>query len=705
MCVIKNEDTFRFLFELPGISVALVSPQGKILEANHTACGYWGYSADEIKGLTIQDLTHPEDLEESLPFYAANACSTNHSFSYKKRYIRKDGTTVWGQVSAIWMAGKPGSPPCGLALVQDITDNQRAHELVAFERAFFQSVVDSLVEPLKIMDLNHQILAMNRAAHQLLPKNTCNTGALFCDHMSQKYHLPCLANTGSCNLEKIRDTGQPIRTLHRHQTTTGEDSVFEITAAPLIDETGLLRGIIETSRNITDLLTAEAKIQENVKRLEYVTHYDLLTNLPNQTLLIDRLNQTLARAQRFADRFAVLALDLNRFRHINDSLGNHAGDALLSEVAQRLSKRVRESDTLARLRGNEFVVVMEQFRNINHLVEVAQRLLHDISREMLLEGLPVYITASIGISLFPEDASTVDELLRCANAAMQRARDEGGNNYQFYTPGMTKQSRQRLELESQFRQAIAEEQLTLYYQPQIDLISGRCIGTESLVRWIHPQRGIVSPGTFIPMAEETGLIEPMGLWVLKIACLWNKALHRKGSNPVPVSVNISARQLYCKDFPATVQRILEETGLEPDYLELEITESMLMKDLQTAIAVMSDLNRLGISIAMDDFGTGYSSLSYLHRFPITKLKIDQSFVKDLVTDANARTIARSIVALAGSLNLRVLAEGVENKAQATILQEMGCNEIQGFLFSKPLPALEAEQFLSNKQRDGVPLRA
>lgn len=680
-------------FTMPGIGVALVDFRGEILQVNEAVCSFLGYPESELKGRSIMDLTHPDDLEKSLSYYLDGAFYDHSSFTYAKRYIRKDGETIWGQVSAIRIDGPQGKPPLNLVLVQDITASQKMREIVAQERNFMQSVVDSLVDPIKVIGTNHQILTMNRAAREMLPADWEGGSGVLCDNLSRQFRLPCLAPCGSCNLEKIRSTGQPIRTLHRHRAEEGEEAVFEITAAPLTDETGTLRGIVEVSRNITERLQAEAKIEENEKRLEYITHYDLLTRLPNQTLLIDRLNHTLARAQRFSDKFAVLLIDLNRFRQINDSLGYQAGDRLLTEIAHRLGQHVRKSDTLARLRGDEFVIVLEQFDSINRVVEVARRLLDDIAREILLDKVPVYVTANIGISLYPGDSLQADGLLRCADAAMQRAREEGRGTYRFHTAGMTRQSRRRLELESQLRQALVEEQLCLYYQPQIDLGSGVCIGMEALMRWQHPQRGMVSPGEFIPLAEETGFIEPMGLWSLKTACTWNKALQTRGMGRIPVSVNISARQLYDADFPVKVGRILEETGLEARYLELEITESMLMKDMNAAIAVMNQLRELGVFLAMDDFGTGYSSLSYLHQFPLHKLKIDQSFVRDMVDDTNARAIARSITALAGSLGLRVIAEGVENPEQMKLLQEMGCTEIQGFLFSRPLPAAEMEAFL------------
>ncbi|BCR03860.1 bifunctional diguanylate cyclase/phosphodiesterase [Desulfuromonas versatilis] len=690
----EYQERFQFVFNLPAISALIVNARGEFLEANPFACQFLGYAKEEMAGLSVREVTHPEDLEKSLAFYSAEGLQKHRAFHYRKRFLRKDGQTVWGQVSAAWIPGELGEAEHGLVLLQDITEHQTAQESVAAERSFFQSVVDSLGDPVKVVDLNQHILTLNRAAKKMLPENAPAPQTQRCDHASRACQLPCSALDGACNLAVIQKTGQPLVSLQRLELDSGEVHVYEITATPLWNEQGELRGIVETSRNITERLKAAAKIEESEKRLEYLTHYDPLTRLPNQALLLDRLQQTLARAQRSSGKVAVLLLDLDRFKAIIQSLGGRSGNLLLAEVARRLELHVRKADTLARYGEDEFVVVLEQFGDINQVVEVAQRLLDELAREADLDGVPVFVTASIGISLFPEDAGDGDGLLRRAEAAMQRAQEEGGNAYQFYTSGMTTQTRERLELEAQLREAIRSDQLQLYYQPQVNLVSGRCIGSEALVRWMHPHKGMISPGAFIPLAEETGLIEPLGLWGLRTACAWNRSLQERGLTPVPVSVNISARQFFRPNFSALVARILEETGLEARYLELEITESMLMKDVKTAIAVMQQLKEQGISLALDDFGTGYSSLSYLRQFPIKKLKIDQSFIRDLVRDANAAAITRAVIALAQSLNLRVIAEGVETREQAELLKTMGCYEIQGYLFSRPLPAKEAEAYLA-----------
>lgn len=692
----KHETPLRSILELPGIGVALVNPRGEILEANAAVCRFLGYPEGGLQGVSVREVTHPDDLERSLRFYAADSSAPMDHFSYRKRYLRRDGQTVWGQVSAVWIPGAQGAPDYGMVLLQDITASQLTQEAITDERNFFQSVVDSLLDPIKVVGLDHQLLAVNAAAKQLMPTDADNHGELLCHQASERCRLPCLASSGCCNLEQIQITGQPMRVLSRYLRESGEETIFEVTAVPLRDAQGRLRGVVETARNMTQLLQAEARVEEHEKRLDYLTHYDLLTRLPNRALLADRLQQTLARAQRSAGRVAVLLLDLDRYKKINDSLGTRAGDLLLTVVAQRLGHHVRQADTLARRGEDEFVVVLEQFIEITQVVEIAQRLLTDLSQQVDLEGVPVFVTASIGISLYPEDAGEAEGLLRCADAAMRRAQAEGGNTCQFYTVDMTAQTRERLELEGLLRQALGNGELSFHYQPQIDLLTGRCIGTEALMRWVHPQRGMISPATFIPLAEETGLIEEIGLWGLKAACAWNRGLQARGLTPIPVAVNISARQLYRADFPEMVAAILEQTGLEARWLELEITESMLMKDVKSAIAAMTRLNRLGISLALDDFGTGYSSLSYLRQFPIEKLKIDQSFIRDLVLDPNARAIAGSIVALAKSLNLRTIAEGVETEEQAAILQALGCHEVQGYWYSRPLPMAAAEAFLQQR---------
>jgi diguanylate cyclase (GGDEF)-like protein len=388
----------------------------------------------------------------------------------------------------------------------------------------------------------------------------------------------------------------------------------------------------------------------------------------------------------------VLFLDLDRFKKINETLGHDIGDKLLLEVAKRLEKCVRKSDTVARLGGDEFSVILDDLQDTKFVAVVARKILNTLSKPIFIEDYELYATSSIGISLFPDDSEDVDGLMRCADTAMYRAKEAGKNNYQYYTADMNTRAFEFLLLESGLRKALDNDELVVFYQPVIDLSTSKLIGMEALLRWQHPEKGMISPGDFIPLAEETGLIEPIGDWVLRAACEQNKQWQDDGYPAVKVSVNMSARQFSKKNLVENISNILEETGLKPEYLGIEITESVIMQDVKSTISKLQKLHKMGISLAIDDFGTGYSSLSYLKLFPINDLKIDRSFVFNITTDSTDAAIAASVIVLAHSMNLNVVAEGVETKEQLEVLRKQGCDYVQGFLFSRPLSAKEFVPF-------------
>ncbi|PLX84014.1 MAG: hypothetical protein C0617_09310 [Desulfuromonas sp.] len=550
------------------------------------------------------------------------------------------------------------------------------------ERAFLQSVIDGVVDPIMVIGLDHDVLMMNRAARAMASASVGPGEGLKCHQVSHRSEHPCL-------LDEVRRTGEPARALHQHHVGDGERRIFELSASPLWNEDGTLKGIIEASREITDRLQVEEKLSENEKRLEYLAYHDPLTDLPNRLLFQDRLGQAMAKARRSTNQVALLFLDLDRFKNINDSLGHEIGDRLLQQVARRLQECVRETDTVARLGGDEFLVVLEEFEGLCPVAAVARRILRSLEQDIPVGNYQLYVTTSIGISLFPDHGQDVESLMKCADVAMYQAKDQGRDNFKFYSPDMNARSQELLLLEGDLRRALEQEQFELYYQPQVDLETGRIVGMEALLRWHHPERGMVSPADFIPLAEETGLIVPIGQWVLQRACTQNRAWQKGGNPPLRMAVNISGRQFKKPGFVALVDRVLEETGLDPRWLELEITESIVMKDVAATIGTLNDLKGRGVHLAIDDFGTGYSSLSYLKRFPISKLKIDRSFVRDITTDPDDAAIAASVIALAQSMNLEVVAEGVETEEQKRFLQERGCAMAQGFLFSRPLPAAAA----------------
>jgi diguanylate cyclase (GGDEF)-like protein len=435
------------------------------------------------------------------------------------------------------------------------------------------------------------------------------------------------------------------------------------------------------------------------KLLRHNATHDSLTALPNRTALAERLHKRLGSREP-RDPLAVLLVDLDRFKNINDTLGHEAGDRLLQNVARRLQACVRHGDIVARHGGDEFVVVVEGCGDVRNVASVAEKILAEVANPLFLGGREFHITASLGISIYPEDGADMSTLLKHAEIAMYRAKEHDANAYRFYARQMNPHSVERLAMESGLRHAMQRGELILHYQPKIGARSGRLSGMEALLRWCHPELGLISPDRFIPLAEETGLIVPMGDWVIKTACEQNLSWQRAGLPHLAVAVNLSARQFVRQGFAQEVKRTLEEIGLDPRWLELEITESMVMLDPEQACETMRELKAMGVSLAIDDFGSGYSSLAYLKRFPIDSLKIDQAFIRGLPDDPDDTAITQTIIGLGHSLRLRVVAEGVENAQQAAYLRAERCDELQGFHFNPALPAEEFAKLLAAHKPKG-----
>src|SRR5713226_6569259 len=453
--------------------------------------------------------------------------------------------------------------------------------------------------------------------------------------------------------------------------------------------------LIETARSIGIQIGQFRQRKQAEERIQYLAYYDGLTGLPNRTLFSQGLNHALTQARRYKKTLAVLFIDLDRFKNINDTLGHEAGDSLLQEMAKRLSDCLRESDTVARLGGDEFVVLIEEITDPKYAANVARKIVAAALNPFVLKGGEYHITASIGISTYPDDGEDEQTLMKHADIAMYLAKDHGKNNYQFYLAQINVHSFERLALESSLRHALERNEFLLHYQPKIDMKTGDFTGMEALIRWQHPDLGMVSPALFIPLAEETGLIVPIGRWVLKTACAQNKAWQEQGLPRLRISVNLSARQFTEENLVQDVARVLEETGLEPELLELEITESMVMYNPDQAVKLLSELKAMGLYVAIDDFGIGYSSLSQLKRFPIDTIKVDRSFIKDLMENRDDAAITEAIIAMGKSLNLNVIAEGVETNDQVNFLRDHQCDEMQGYYFSKPTPENEFADLLRN----------
>lgn len=442
-------------------------------------------------------------------------------------------------------------------------------------------------------------------------------------------------------------------------------------------------------------ITARKEAQE---QLHHMAHHDMLTDLPNRLTFNDRLHQAKALAKRQKNLLAVLFLDLDRFKMINDTLGHAVGDMLLQEVANRLQVNVREIDTVSRFGGDEFVILLVNPNTVTDIDRISLQILKALGQPMMIDGNELFITTSIGISIYPNDETDADELIKKADIAMYQAKANGRNNYQFYRPEMDMNAQRRLVLETGLRKAIENEEFYLLYQPKVSLLDNRITAVEALVRWQHPTLGIVPPTDFITLAEESGLIVSLGEWVLREACRQCRQWQLEQQTPVRVAVNLSGFQLERKDFVARVEAILDETGLAGEFLEFEITESVIMQNPEFAVDILNQLRNMGIHISIDDFGTGYSSLAHLKRFSVNTLKIDKSFVSEVDLNGTDAAIATAIIAMGKSLNLSIIAEGVETEGQRDFLKKEACNEMQGYLFSKPVPPQQILELLKQKPR-------
>jgi diguanylate cyclase (GGDEF)-like protein/PAS domain S-box-containing protein len=488
----------------------------------------------------------------------------------------------------------------------------------------------------------------------------------------------------------ILDARQPFRDLELSRSDeSGKPIWMAISGEPIFDSSGAFRGYRGVGKDIS-----ERKLDE--ERIQFLANHDALTSLPNRVMFSEVLNLAIQNARRYNRNFAVLFIDLDRFKNINDTLGHDAGDKLLKEMATRLSETVRSSDSVARLGGDEFVVLVQEVSEPKQVDAVARKILTALVQPMVMQGQECRVTASIGICMYPSEAQDEHALMKNADIAMYRAKEDGKNNYKFYSEEINIHTFERLALETSLRRGLERNEFFLHYQAKLDLNTQKITGVEALIRWQHPDLGIVPPVQFIPLAEETGLIVPIGKWVLNTACAQNVAWQREGLPPLSMAVNLSARQFADEDLVRDVAEALQSTGMKPELLELELTESMVIQNAERAGRVLAELKKMGLRLAIDDFGVGYSSLTHLKRFPIDTLKVDRSFIRDLPQDAEDKAITEAIIAMGKSLNLKVVAEGVETLEQQTFLHDHNCDEMQGFYFSKPIAGDQFAELLRER---------
>lgn len=470
---------------------------------------------------------------------------------------------------------------------------------------------------------------------------------------------------------------------------SGAEYAIEDSAAPIRDQDGNILGVVLVFHDVSDA-------RQMAQKMTYLAEHDYLTDLPNRLLLTDRITQAISAAKRRGSKLAILFFDIDHFKRVNDTLGHEVGDQLLKVLSKKLQMCIRASDTLSRQGGDEFVVLLPELTDDAVPAEIAQKILFSVKDPISIANHELFITASIGIAVYPDDGDNVDVLTRHADAAMYHAKNSGRNNYQFFTKEMSARVAAQLTMENSLQKAIANNELLLFYQPKVSIKTGKIIGAEALIRWVHPQWGMMMPDRFIKIAEDSGLIRGIGHWVLREACTQNKKWQDSGLPEIPIAINVSVVELHHAHFTQEVTKVLLQTGLQPYHLELEVTESVA---IQTEVTVINDLNKLkemGVRLSVDDFGTGYSSLSYLKLLPVNTIKIDKSFIRDIQVDANDAAIVTAIIKMSQSLGLTVIAEGVETQAQLEFLQSHDCDEMQGYLFSRPLPADEFAALLAQQ---------
>lgn len=560
---------------------------------------------------------------------------------------------------------------------------------------FLQTVLDGFSDTVLVIDKDYNVTMMNKAAEMMAEKGQGNIHSK-CYNISHHLELPCNSAKYECPHSEVFNKGKITRVVHDNITSDGKVQFVEITATPLFNAQGEVESIIELGHDITTHMMIHEQLQQQKNRLDHQAHHDALTGLPNRVLFIDRLNQAIKQAKRERFKVAVLFVDLDRFKEINDSLGHSVGDDILIDIAQRLKSSIRTVDTVARLGGDEFTIIVSHIDNTSSVIEVGQKLIDVLGKKIIYAEHEFYVSASIGISIYPEDGDNSEILIRNADSAMYQAKEVGRNNYQFYTSRLTEQAFERILMEKNLRRAIDNDEFIIFYQPQYNSRNNEMIGMEALIRWQHPEMGMVSPAKFIPIAEETGLIVPIG-WkvmdmVIEQVLVWNSKNYCHGH----LSINLSVKQIQEPDFIDKILERLKKFQYKPEYIKFEVTESYIMTDPELAIKTLQKLKNLNFTISIDDFGTGYSSLSYLKRLPIDELKIDQSFVRDVPGDEEDEAIVRSVISLARSMNLKVIAEGVETIEQQQFLLAEECENIQGYLKQRPVSAEKINEILAKR---------
>ncbi|MHB8842350.1 MAG: sensor domain-containing protein [Candidatus Aquicultor sp.] len=679
----ESEERYRSIINGAAEGFWLINPQLETVEVNESLCRMLEYSREEMLGKKPFDFTDKENAKIFKDQTSRIAgCSQRH---YDIVLKSKSGKDIYTRFNATTVRDKDGNTISAFAFVTNISELKLIERSLLESKERMEQLYRVIPSAIFTVDADSIITGFNKKAEEI-------TGYASEEVVGKKCSIFAISKClKGCSLY-TRNVAKPIMgkgcTIKRKD---GEERIISKNADLIKDVNGRIIGGVESFEDVTEQKQA-------AEMLNYIAYYDALTGLPNRMLFYDRFTTAINNASRNGDMLAIIFLDLDNFKTVNDTLGHGVGDQLLHDVAVRLKDNLRSADTIARLGGDEFIVLLPRLRRTQDAAKITQKIIDSLRPPFSFGDREFHITASAGVALYPNDGDGAHALLRNADIALYRAKEYGKDSYQFYIPAMGDKALERLALENSVRKALERQEFLLYYQPIVDLTTGNIVALEALLRWQHPDHGLVYPSEFIPILEETGLIIPVGEWVVNTACKQAKTWQDKGLPPIRMAVNLSPRQFQQEGMVEMICEALDKSGLSPEYLELEITESAVMKDVDSAVTMFHKLKELGMYISVDDFATGYSSLSFLKRFPADTLKIDQSFIRDAIQNTNDAEIARAIITLAHNLGMKAIAEGVETVEQLEFLRRLKCDEIQGYVFSRPLPVQEATELLATEMR-------
>ncbi|WP_293268195.1 EAL domain-containing protein [Neptunomonas sp.] len=678
--LVESERLYSATFEQAAVGIARVSTEGQWLDVNQKLCEIVGYPHEELLTKTFQSITYKDDLDSDVMLVKETLAGARDTYTMDKRFIRMSGELIWIRLTVSLVRADDGAPLYFVSVIEDINERKKAEEKLREAAAVFRSTSEGVM----ITDTKGAILDVNDAFTKI-------TGYSREEVIGQNSRI---LNSGQQdNQFYINMWNQLKKQGHWHGeiwNRSKDDAIYPeiLTINSLKSEEGEVTGYVGVFSDISSLKATE-------DRLSYLAHHDPLTDLPNRLLFRAQLIHSLAVAKRQECKIGVVFLDLDHFKNINDTLGHSVGDQLLFEAAQRMKAHVREGDTIGHISGDEFCLIIEGIKNTKDTAPLIEKLSRVFDESFIVNDNILHISASIGVAIYPDNSKDPDELLSFADAAMYEAKEDGRNTYRFYSKLMTEQALDYHLIQNGLKDALEKSQFFLVYQPQVDLNTNVLIGLEVLIRWQHPEQGMIPPSKFIPIAEQSGFIRELGAWILQTACIQGKVWLDEGREFGRMYVNIAGPQLHDEGFFEQVLVCLSDTGFPANKLGLEVTEGFVMGASKHVLDTLLKLRNLGIRLAIDDFGTGYSSLSYLKSLPIDKLKIDQSFVRDIPVDSDDMAISEAVIVMGHALKMEVIAEGVEQEAQAEFLRSKGCKEAQGFLYCRPLTVEELERWMKS----------